>query len=98
MRLEGTRSRTARHDLHHRRLDFQEIERVEEVAQIPNDARAGLEYLATLFVDDEIDIPLSIARFSIRQPVPLVRQRPQRLGEHVQLLGTHRELTGLRNE
>jgi hypothetical protein len=48
MRDERPRDRAAGDRLHHRRLDFEEVHRVEEVAQILDDARARLEHLRTL--------------------------------------------------
>ena len=46
VRLERPRRRAAGNRLHHRRLDFHEIERIEIVAQVAHDARAGAEHLA----------------------------------------------------
>ncbi len=44
MRHERPRRRTARDRLHHRRLDFEEIERIEEIAQVAHDARARAKH------------------------------------------------------
>ena len=46
VRHERPRRRAARNRLHHRRLDFHEIERIEIVAQVAQDARAGAKHLA----------------------------------------------------
>ena len=48
VRDERPRGRAAGDRLHHRRLDFDEIARVEEVAQVAHDARALAEHLARL--------------------------------------------------
>ena len=56
------------------------------------------EHIAALFVDDEIDVALAITRVDVRHAMPLVGQRPQRLGQHAQLFDAHRQLAGLRLE
>ncbi len=95
MRDERPRHRAAGDRLHHRRLDFEEVHRIEEVAQVLHDARARLEHLRALRADDQVDVALAIAHLLVGQPVPLVGQRPQRLHQQPQLLGAHRELAGL---
>src|SRR6185437_9990809 len=84
--------------LHHRRLNFEEIESVEEITQIPDYPGSCAKDVAARFVDDQIDITLAIAHLDIGESVPLVRQRPQRLDEQAQALDPHRELARIRAE
>src|SRR5690606_28263516 len=70
----------------------------QEIAQILHDARAPLENASTLRIDDEIHVPLAVAHLLIRQAVPLVGQRPQRLREQAQLVDADRQLPLLRLE
>ncbi len=98
VRDERLRDRAARNHLQHRRLDFHEVERVEEAAQVLHDARARAEHLAALVADDQVDVALAVALLDIGQAVPLVRQRPQRLDQQPQLLDLDRELAGARLE
>src|SRR6185437_7561590 len=79
MRHERTCRRAACDRLHHRRLNFEEIESVEEITQIPDYPGSCAKDVAARFVDDQIDITLAIAHLDIGESVPLVRQRPQRL-------------------
>ncbi|EQD52667.1 hypothetical protein B1A_12618, partial [mine drainage metagenome] len=81
VRDEGARARPAGNRLHHRGLHLDEIERVEKLAQIAHDARACPEHVAAGLVDDQIHVPLPVARLHVGQAVPFVRQRPQRLDD-----------------
>ena len=49
-------------------------------------------------VHDQVDVALAVARLGVGQPVPLVRQRPQRLRQQAQPLDLDRQLAGLRAE
>ena len=51
--------------------------------------------MARLFVGDQIQIALAIARFLILQAVKLVRQRAQRFGQQTQLGAVNGEFAGL---
>ncbi len=95
MRLERPRRRAARDGLQHRRLDFEEVHRVEEIAQVAQDAVARDEDAAALLVDDEIHVALPITRVDVGHAMPLVGQRPQRLDQHAQFFHAHRELARL---
>ena len=53
----------------------------EELADARDDARARLEHLPRVGIDDEIEIALAVARLDVRQAVPLLGQRQQALGE-----------------
>ena len=96
VRDEGPRDRAARDRLHHRGLDLEEAEGVEEVAQEPHHARAHAERLARGVVDDQVDVALPIARLGVREAVPLVGQRTQRLHQQAHRFRAHRELAGAR--
>ena len=39
------------------------------------------EDLAHLGIDDEVHVALAVARLDVLEPVPLLGQRPERLGE-----------------
>ncbi len=94
VRGERLGRRAAGDVMHHRRLDFQEATGIEPLADGTDDARALDEDLARFRRDDQVDIPLAIALFHIRQSVPLVRQRTQRLGQQAQGLGLDRQFPG----
>ncbi len=92
MGLERPRRGAARNRLHHRRLDLEETQRVEERAQVPDDRRAHPEHPPAVLVHDQIDVAATVAKLGIGDAMPLVRQRTQRLGEQHDALGAHREL------
>jgi hypothetical protein len=91
---EGPRHGAARDHLHHRRLDFHEVERLEEIAQVLDDARALAEHLAALVAHDQVHVALAIALLDVGEAVPLVGQRPQRFHQQPHAFRLHRELTG----
>ena len=95
MRDERTRGRAAGDRLQHRRLDFHEAERVEEVADEAHREAALLEGAAHFRVDDQVQVALAVAHLGIGQPRPLLRQRTQALDQHAQLRGLDRQLAGL---
>ena len=95
MRDEGLGRGAAGNRLHHGRLDFEEVERIQVTAQEADDPGAGHEDIAARFVDNEVNIALPIARLGVGQAVPLVRQRPQRLHQQAQAVDAHRQLVGL---
>ena len=68
----------ARNHLQHRRLDFHEVERIEEPAKVLHDARACAEHFTALVADDKVDVALPVTLLDVGQPVPLVRQRAER--------------------
>ena len=47
---------------------------------------------AAFVVDDQVDIALAVAALLIREPVPLVGQRPQRLDEQPERVNFESEL------
>ena len=86
--------RAARDRLQHRGLYFQKAGRVEEVAQVARDPRARLEHPPARRAHDQVDVALPVAQFRVRDAMPLVGERPQRLREQPQRLHPHRELAG----
>src|SRR4029079_19274526 len=56
---------------------------------------ARLEHLARVFVDDQIEVALAVADLHVLQPVPLLRQRDEALGQELQLRRPDRQLVGL---
>ncbi len=98
VRDEGPGRGAAGNRLHHRRLHFHEAAIVELPAQLAHELRARAEHGARIVVDDEVDVALAIARVDIREAVPLVGQRSQRLRQQAQRGDLHRQLAGARAE
>jgi hypothetical protein len=73
--------------MHHRRLDLDEIERIEEAADELQQLAATPEDLARLGARDQIDVAPPEPEFLIGNAVPLLRQRPQRLDQNPQRIG-----------
>ncbi len=96
MRDERPRRGTARYRLHHRRLDLREVERIEEAAHEPHELAATAKHLARLLAHDQVDVALAQLRFRVRDAVPLLGQRPQRLRQQPDLGRVERQLAGLR--
>ena len=94
MSHERTCHGTARYDLHHRRLDFHEVQCVEEAPQVLDDPRSRAEHRPALLVYDQVHVALPVALLDVGQPVPLVRQRTQRLDQQSQPFDAHRQLSG----
>ena len=78
---ERPRRRTAGDRLHHRRLDLQEPARVQERADRLDEAGPEPEHFADAGVHEEVHVPLAVPRLHVPQPVPFLRQRPDRLRE-----------------
>ena len=95
-RDEGLRRRAAGDRLHHRRLDLHEALRVEERAQVAHDARARAEDAPAFLADDQVDVALAVAGLGVGQSVPLVRKRPERLGQEPRRLRLDGQLAGPR--
>ena len=92
MRDERPRQRAAGDRLHHRRLDLEEPAGDQELADRRDDAAAHLEHAPRVGVDDQIEIALAVADLDVLQPVPLLRQRQQALGEKLERRRPDREL------
>ena len=65
MRDERARGGAADDRMHHRRLDLEEVARVEELADAAHDLRALAEHRADVGIDREIDVALAIARLDV---------------------------------
>ena len=90
-----TRGSAAGDHLHHRGFHFHKAARNHELTHGGEDLRTHLEGVARLFVGNQIQIALTIARFLILQAVKLVRQRAQCLGQQAQLGTVNGEFAGL---
>src|SRR5713226_3621809 len=81
--------------MHHRRFYFDVAPLIEKLSQLLNHSCAGRKYLARFFIGDEVEIALPVAQFHVRQAVPLLRQRQQRLGKEKDFLDPDGKLVGL---
>ena len=81
---ERARQGAAVERLQHRRLDLDEAALVEEAADGGDDARPLDEHLADLVVGDEVEVAAAVARLDVGEPVELLGQRAQRLGEQLE--------------
>ena len=91
-------SGTTRNGLHHRCFDFQIAKPVQVLTNVLHNAAAHAKGVSRHIVHDEIDIALPVAGFLVGQTVKLFRQGPQRLRQHANRLGAHRQFTGFRPE
>ena len=78
---EGPGQRAAVERLQHRRLDLDEAVFVEHAAHRGDHTAAGDGVVPRLLVDHQVEVALAVARLGVGQPVELLRQRPQRLGQ-----------------
>ena len=92
VRLEGSRRRPTVDRLEHWRLDLEEVAVLEEATHEAEHAAADPEDLADLVVDDEIHVALAVPGGDVGEAVPLLREGPQRLGQHQPARDLHREL------
>ncbi|RMS27317.1 hypothetical protein ALP71_05775, partial [Pseudomonas coronafaciens pv. garcae] len=98
MGFERLGSSTAGNGLQHRRFDFEEVALHQEATDMSDYLRAHAERLTHVFVDDQVDVTLTIALLGVRQAVVLVGQRAQRLGQqaHASHLDVQVTLAGTR--
>ncbi len=89
---EGARQSAAVERLQHGRLDLDEAALVEEAAHGRDDARPLDEHLLDLVVGDEVEVAAPIAGLHVGEPVELLGQRAQRLGEQLEGADAQREL------
>src|SRR5579875_52349 len=82
----------ARNGMQHRRLDFEKTAWQELASQRRDDQAAAAQCRAALGVHDQVEIALAVAQFDIGQPVILLGQRAQRLGEHRETRRVYRQL------
>jgi hypothetical protein len=88
----------ARNGLHHRRLDFDVAARVEKPSQFANDVGAPDKNYAGSFIGDQIEIPLPVPYFDIRESMPFFRQGQEGFAEEGRFGDPHGELARLRPE
>ena len=98
VRRERLGRRAPGNGMQHGRLDLEVAARHEELADRLHQPRALDEGVARLRVHDEVDVAVAVARLHVREPVELVRQRPQRLRQQPDRAHLDRELARLRAE
>ena len=94
MRDKRPRRRAAGNRLHHGRFDLDEAARVEERADGGHRLGAHLEDTARVGVDDQVEVPLPVARLDVLQAMPLFGKRQVALGEEHHAAGPDAELAG----
>jgi len=95
---EGLGGRPAGNGLHHRRLHLEKAAGVEEGAQLADEPALHHEGLAHLGVHHEIDVAPAIARLHVLEPMPLLGQGTQRLGQELEASHGDRQLPRPRPE
>ena len=95
MRHERPRQRAAGNRLHHRRLDLEIAAAVQKAANRGEHSASDGEHLARVGIDDQVEIPLAVARLDVRQPMPFLGQRQETLGQELERGGPDRQLVGL---
>ncbi len=95
VRDERPRRRAAGDRLQHRRLDFDEAERIEELADEAHRAAALLEHALHVGVDDQVDVALAVADLGVGQACPLLRQWAQTFHQQFDAADAQRQLAGL---
>ena len=98
VRDERVRHGPRRDGHQHRRLHLQEPAPVHEAPDRRHDARPQRGGVTRLLVCDQVQVALPVARLHVHQPVPLLRQRPQRLAQHPEGPRLHRDLAHARPE
>src|SRR5262245_50094712 len=89
---EGPRGGATSCFLQNRRLHLEEAAAIEEAPNRGDRVAADAEHLARLLVGHEVEVSLALPYFSVREPVILLRGRPQRLGEHCPRARAHARL------
>lgn len=77
---------TAGNYIQHRRFYFQEPPLQQVAAECLNNSAPRFKHFSHVRIDDQIEVALPIADFHVLQPIPLVWQRPQRLGHHQEVI------------
>ena len=96
MRDERPRRRATRDVQQRRGFDLVKTAAVDEPAHLGDQAAAHDHRIAHVGIDDHIDVALAIALLDVLQPMPLVRQRHQRLTERGKGRDVKRQLAQLR--
>ena len=85
-----------RASLQNRRLHLHESPVVQEAPDAADDAGARAERVPYLGVGYEVDVPLSIPHLHVGEPLELVGERQERLGEHLERVNRDGQLALLR--
>ena len=93
---EGPGRSAAGNRLHDRRFHLHEAPSGQKLPQRGDYAGAALEHLARFAVHDEVHVTAPIALFAVGQPVKLLRQWPQGLGEQRYFACLDAQLAGSR--
>jgi hypothetical protein len=88
--------RAPRPRLQHRRLHLHERAVVQKPPYPAHNPRARSEHVAHFRGRDEVQIALPISRLDVGEALKLIRQRQQRLGEHLELVHDDGQLALLR--
>jgi len=91
---EGARRRADLQRAQDRGVHLEEAARVEEIPDGADDPGPLDEGVLDLGVDDEVQIPLTVAKIRVLQAVEFLRQRVQALGEQHEARGVHRDFAG----
>ena len=86
----------AGYGLHDRRFHLHEAPAAEKLPQRRGYAGAALEHFSGLAVHDQVHVTAPIALLAVGQPVELLRQRAQGLGQQGGLDGFHAQLAAAR--
>ena len=92
---EGAGHGAADERVHGRRLDLQKPRLVENLPGRPHNVAPGAKYVGDARVRDEIDVALAVAHLEVREPVPLLGERADRLREQAHTRRLDRELPAL---
>ncbi len=84
--------------LQDRRLDLDEAVAVEQAPDLRDHLGPGDEGLAHVGVGDQVELAMAVARLDVGEPVVLVRQRPQALGERLPGVDAQGELAAAAHE
>src|SRR5438093_10672894 len=96
MCLKRTRVAAARYLLEDRTLHVDETPLVQQAADRGDDPGPRPKDVAHLRVRDQVHVSLPVADLDVLQAVPLLRHRPQRLGQQLEGMNLDGDLASLR--
>jgi len=94
--IQWPRVPAARNLLQDRSVDVQEVALIEEAADRCDDLGPRSEHLTNRRVGDEVDVALPVPDLDVLQPMPLLRQRAERLRQELERLDVQRHLPAAR--